>query len=165
MAPQGLRIDNVADAYALWWITAWQASRGNNDTPDRTVLSAVRAQAESAVTAAGELTRATDAQKQELAEALWVQTALIDGAVEQAKHDPVRLREVGAAVRKGAKSMGLDLGMIELTREGFIPVGTSQNEAPARAPHLHSAPPYGAPALAAGSMGVGGFLVLRRGRG
>lgn len=165
VAPQGLRIDNVADAYALWWINAWQASRGNNDTPDRAVLSAVRAQAASAVTATGEIARASDAQKQELAEALWVQAALIDGAVEQAKHDPARLREVGAAVRKGAKSMGLDLGMIDLTREGFVPAGTSQNDAPGKAPHPAAAMPYGALALAAGGMGVGGFLMLRQRRG
>lgn len=124
IAPHGFRIDDVADAYALWWLTAWEASRGNNDTPSREILAAVRAQAASAVTAAGEIAQATDAQKQELAEALWIQMTLIDTAVEHAKHNPARLREVGVAVRKGARGMGLDLDRIELTPHGFVPVGT-----------------------------------------
>jgi hypothetical protein len=165
VAPQGLHIDNVADAYALWWITAWQAAHGNNDTPSRAVLGAVRQQAANAVTATGEIARASDAQKQELAEALWVQSALIDGAVEQAKRDPSRLRAVGDAVRKGARGMGLDLDAIDLTSQGFVPVGVGQNDAPATTPKPGSTAPYGALALAAGGMGVGGFLMLRQRRG
>ncbi len=165
VAPQGLRIDNVADAYALWWITAWQAAHGNNDTPSRAVLGAVRQQAANAVVATGEIARASDAQKQELAEALWVQSALIDGAVEQAKRDPSRLRAVGDAVRQGAKGMGLNLDAIDLTSQGFVPVGVGQNDAPATTPKPASAAPYGALALAAGGMGVGGFLMLRQRRG
>lgn len=165
VAPQGLRIDNVADAYTLWWITAWQAAHGNNDTPSRAVLSAVRAQAASAVTATGEIARASDAQKQELAEALWVQSALIDGAVEQAKRDPSRLRAIGDAVRQGAKGMGLNLDAIDLTSQGFVPVGVGQTDAPATTPKPGSAAPYGALAMAAGGMGVGGFLMLRQRRG
>ncbi|WP_294256295.1 DUF6683 family protein [uncultured Sphingomonas sp.] len=165
VAPQGLHIDNVADAYALWWITAWQAAHGNNDTPSRAVLSAVRQQAASAVAATGEIAHASDAQKQELAEALWVQSALIDGAVEQAKRDPSRLRAVGDAVRKGAKGLGLNLDAIDLTSQGFVPVGVGQNDAPSTTPKPGSTAPYGALALAAGGMGVGGFLMLRQRRG
>ncbi len=165
VAPQGLRIDNVADAYALWWITAWQAAHGTNDTPSRAVLGAVRQQAANAVVATGEIAHASDAQKQELAEALWVQSALIDGAVEQAKRDPSRLRAIGDAVRQGAKGMGLNLDAIDLTSQGFVPVGVGQNDAPATTPEPGSAAPYGALALAAGGMGVGGFLMLRQRRG
>lgn len=123
IAPEGLHIDNVADAYALWWITAWQAAHGNNDTPSRAVLGAVRQQAATAVVATGEIARASDAQKQELAEALWVQTALMEVAVEQAKRDPARLRQIGGAVRQGAAGMGLDLDRIDLTPRGFVPLG------------------------------------------
>jgi len=165
VAPQGLHIDNVADAYTLWWITAWQAAHGSNETPSRAILAAVRQQAASAVAATGEIAHASDAQKQELAEALWVQSALIDGAVEQAKRDPSRLRAVGDAVRKGAKGMGLNLDAIDLTSQGFVPVGVGQNDAPAATPKPGNAAPYGALAMAAGGMGVGGLLLLRQRRG
>ncbi len=165
VAPHGLRIDNVADAYTMWWITAWHAARGENDDPSPATLTAVRAQAAHAITATGEIARASDAQKQELAEALWVQSALIDVAMEQAKRDPSRLRAVGDAVRQGAKGMGLNLDTIDLTSKGFVPVGVGQNDAPATTPKPGSAAPYGALALAAGGIGVGGFLMLRQRRG
>ncbi len=165
VAPHGLQIDDVADAYTLWWITAWHAARGNNDTPAPEIISAVKAQAARAVLATGEIARASDAQKQELAEALWVQSALIDVAMEQAKRDPSRLRAVGDAVRQGAKGMGLNLDTIDLTSKGFVPVGVGQNDAPATTPKPGSAAPYGALALAAGGIGVGGFLMLRQRRG
>ncbi len=164
IAPAGLHIDNVADAYALWWITAWQAAHGRYDETTPALAAAVRGQAVRAIGATGEMARASDAQKQELAEALWVQTALVEVAVEQAKGDPSRLRQIGDAVRQGAKGMGLNLDTIDLTSKGFVPVGVSQNDAPAAMPEPGSAAPYGALALAAGGMGVGGFLLLRQRR-
>ncbi|WP_294256297.1 DUF6683 family protein [uncultured Sphingomonas sp.] len=166
VAPQGLHIDNVADAYALWWITAWQAAHGNNDTPSRAVLGAVRQQAANAVTATDEIARASDAQKQELAEALWVQSALIDGAVEQAKRDPSRLRAVGDVVRKGAKGMGLNLDALDLTSQGFVPASVGRNDTLHQTPgNGGTSPAFGVVALAAGGMGVGGLLLLRQRRG
>nr|WP_315381858.1 DUF6683 family protein [uncultured Sphingomonas sp.] len=164
VAPHGLRVDNVADAYAVWWITAWHAARGNNDEPPPATLTAVRAQAASAILATGEIASASDAQKQELAEALWIQSTLIDISIEQAKGDAAHLRQIGDAVRKGAKGMGLNLDAIDLTSQGFVPAGVGQNDAPATTPKQGSAAPYGALALAAGGMGVGGFLLLRQRR-
>lgn len=123
IAPVGMRIDNVADAYALWWITAWQATRGDNDTLGRDMYAAVRAQSARALNAAGSPAKASEAEKQELAEALLVQTALIDGAVEQAKRDPVRMRQVRDAVARGARGMGLDMAGMEITGGGFVSNG------------------------------------------
>jgi hypothetical protein len=166
IAPHGLQIEDVADAYTLWWLTAWHAARGNNDTPPPEILAAVKAQAARAVLATGEIATASDAQKQELAEALWVQSALIDVAVEQAKQDPARLRQIGDAVREGAKGMGLNLDAIDLTPHGFVPVGVGRNDVPATAPgNGGTSPVYGALALAVGGMGAGGLLLLRQRRG
>ncbi|MET3712674.1 hypothetical protein ABIC65_003392 [Sphingomonas trueperi] len=164
VAPHGLQIENVADAYTLWWLTAWHAARGNNDTPPPEILAAVKAQAARAVLATGEIAQASDAQKQELAEALWVQSALIDVAMEQAKQDPARLRRIGDAVRQGAKGMGLDLDAIDLTAQGFVPARVGRNDPPPTG-HGGTPPAYGALALAAGGIGVGGFLLLRQRRG
>ncbi|QAY78094.1 hypothetical protein [Sphingosinicella sp. BN140058] len=30
LAPYGMRVDNLADAYTVYWISAWQATRGTN---------------------------------------------------------------------------------------------------------------------------------------
>lgn len=169
IAPYDLHVDNVADAYTIWWINAWQATRGRNDTPGPVVKDAVRVQAARALTASPEFAGSGDAAKQELAESLLVQAALIDTAVEQAKGDRRRLDAVGAAVAQGAQGMGLDLSTMELTDQGFVPAQRGAAE-PAgdgtpraltgTAPGSAGSPPYGLLA-AAGGAGIGGWLVLR----
>jgi hypothetical protein len=120
LAPHRLRVDNVADAYAVWWIAAWQATRGTNDTAPDSVMAAVRAQSARALGSTPELVNASDADKQEMAESLLVQSALIDRAVDQSKGNASRLRDLGIAVNKGAQGMGLDLTTMELTENGFV---------------------------------------------
>jgi hypothetical protein len=121
MAPLGLRIDNVADAYAAWLITAWYASQGRNDTPSRRMTQAVRAQMVRALSATGTIAAASDAAKQELAESLLVQMIFVDVAVEQNKGKPDQLRAIAAAVAQGARRMGVDLAALKLTEDGFVP--------------------------------------------
>jgi len=120
LAPHGLRVDDLADAYTVWWISAWQATKGTNvETNDRT-NKAVRGQAARALSGISGLTGGGDAAKQEFAESLLIQSMLIEAAVDQAKGDPERLRAVGAAVRQGARGMGIDLSSITLTERGFM---------------------------------------------
>ena len=109
VAPQGLRVDNLADAYAVYWINAWQATQGRTDTPSRTTIAAVSAQAEHALADAPAFARADDAMKQQLAETLWIQSAMIESSVEQAKDKPALMAELRKAVTQGAR--------------GFEPVG------------------------------------------
>lgn len=120
MAGHGLRVDNVADAYAAWWTNAWLATRGRKDELDRATLIAVRDQAARALGEMPEYMQAGDAPKQELAEALLIQAVLIEGALSQAEGDERRLREVGTAVNQGAARMGLDLMAMDLTEGGFV---------------------------------------------
>ena len=123
LVPYGLRIDNVADAYAVWWSSAWLASRGLVDAGSREQAQAIKAQATNGFLATPVFAKATDAQKQQFAEALLIQAAMIDAAVEQAKGNPEQLKAVGQAVRQGAKASGLDLDKMELTPTGFVPAG------------------------------------------
>ncbi|MDO1581467.1 DUF6683 family protein [Rhizobium oryzicola] len=117
----GLRIDNVADAYAMWWIDAWQASRGINEDVDRQKVIAVRDQAAHAFAQSGSLRGASDAAKQEMAEALLIQALLIETAMEQAKDNPAVLPQLAKAVALGAKGMNVDLSRMTLTANGFVP--------------------------------------------
>jgi hypothetical protein len=122
IAPYGLKTNNIADAYTVYWINAWEASRGivgSTETSER--AQAVRAQTVNAMAAVPALATATDAQKQEYAEALLIQAGMISLTAEAAVNDPAYLRAVGAAVAKGAKAMGLDLDTMDLTPNGFVP--------------------------------------------
>lgn len=121
IAPAGLKVNNVADAYSVYWTSAWNASIGSTETPSRAAMTAVKKQASSALIASPAFVSATDAQKQEFAEALLIQAALIDASVEQAAGNPAQVKAVAKAVRQGAKASGLDLDAFELTEAGFVP--------------------------------------------
>lgn len=123
LAKFGLRVDNVADAYAVYWVEAWQAVHGVNGASSRATAQAVRAQAAKAIGATPEFASATAAQKQEFAESYLVQAVMVGAAKEQAAGDPAKLAQVAAAVEKGARAAGLDLRAMVLTEEGFRPAG------------------------------------------
>jgi hypothetical protein len=121
IAPYGLKTNNVADAYAVYWINAWEASRGIvGSTETRERAQAVRTQASNAMAAVPALATATDAQKQEYAEAMFIQAAMIAAHVEVAAGDDAQLAAVAAAVAQGAKAMGLGLDTMDLTPNGFV---------------------------------------------
>jgi hypothetical protein len=117
----GMRANNVADAYAMWWTSAWNGAQGRNDDPSAGQMAMVKRQAANALAATPEFAAANDAGKQELAEALLVQAAMIQGAIDEYKSNPAMLAKARAAIRQGAKGMGLDLNTMTLTDEGFVP--------------------------------------------
>lgn len=173
LSKYGMRIDNVADAYAVWWINAYQATRGTTDDPSPAATEAVRTQVMQSMGATREFVGAGDADKQELAESLLIQALLISTAVEQAKGNPDQLRAVGRAAAQGARGMGLDLSTMELTDAGFMPARAGAAEPSANGERVEvaeaktgsSLPSY-ALIAAVGGAGIGGALLLgRRARG
>ena len=121
MRPMGLRADNVADAYALWWVVAWHAANGRQGEPNRTTMAAVKQQAANALLATPQFAATNNAQKQEMAEALLVQTALIDASIDDAAGNSTKVSALARAVNQGAQHMGLDLTKMTLTQDGFVP--------------------------------------------
>jgi hypothetical protein len=117
----GLSSSNVADAYALYWTSAWLGSRGRDDDLPAEQMIAVRDQAARALLSTPTFTTASDLQKQEFADSLLVQSALIAGHVNGGKQDPALMPKVKAAIAQGAKAMGLDLYTMTLTPNGFVP--------------------------------------------
>ena len=90
-------------------------------TPPETAI-AVSQQTAMAFLQVPELVDADDATKQEMAESLLIQAALIIAAQEAAADDPALVKQLADAVRQGAKASGLDLDAIQLTDTGFVPV-------------------------------------------
>ena len=131
LAPMGLKTTNLADAFAIWWIAAWNGSRGENDTTDRATAQAVKRQAEAALLSTPGIADLTDAQKQELAESYLIQLALIDASIEWGKANPAGMEQVRRAIAQGAKASGMDLSKVTLTEEGFVPASrtTGANDA------------------------------------
>lgn len=121
MRKNGLQPNDVADAYALWWVTAWHASQGRALDLNPATLSAVRTQAARAIEATGKFGSASDTLRQEMAESLMIQAAMVDELNDQMRGNPNQRRALATAVNKGARGMGLDLTTMTLTREGFQP--------------------------------------------
>jgi hypothetical protein len=115
----GLQPNNVADAYALYWASAWQGARGHNDDLPKSQMMAVRVQASEALLKVSQFRSATDAQKQEMAETMLIQSALILLSIEGAKSDPALLAQTQKAIAKEAEGFGLDLYSMSLTPQGF----------------------------------------------
>lgn len=175
IAPFGLRVDNVADAYTVYWTNAWLGSRGRSDTLSQQQLDAVKNQAANALLAIPAFISASDAQKQEMAEAMLVQAAMIEAYIGNAKSDPELMSKVKAAIAKGGKGMGLDLYAMNLTPNGFVlgkrgsvvddidmvPGNESNDQALASAtPSSDKEVPNYALIAAAGGAGLGGMFLL-----
>lgn len=116
----GMRADNVADAYAVWWTGAWIGAQGRSDDPTPGQMAIVRRQAANAIGSVPEFAGATDATKQQFAEALLVQAALIGESVDRYKSDPAMLAKVKAAIKQGARRSRVDLDAMRLTENGFV---------------------------------------------
>lgn len=120
LAPYGLKTNDVADAVAVYIVTAWYGVRGRDDDPSRAQLTAVRGQMANALASTPQFASATDAQKQELAEAMLIQAALVSATVAGAEPQPARLEQVKQAVAQGAEAtFGIDLRRLQLTDQGL----------------------------------------------
>lgn len=120
MTSMGMDANNVADAYAVWWISSYQASQGSAKTPPRQQYQAVRQQSEGALLSSKAMASASEAEKQQFAEAYLLQAALIDSGVQEMQPNPAQLDALKTAVKKGALASGLDLDRMILTDKGFL---------------------------------------------
>jgi hypothetical protein len=175
LAPYGLRTDNIADAYTVWWTNSWQAANGDFRDLSRTTTQIVKQQAARGMLATPAIRDMNEAAKQEFAETLFVQAILFSNYVDTYKNNPAMMRQLGAAVRKGAKASGLDLDAMTLTDQGFVPSGKTGAADPAPgapeqalAANAVATPPVAAndtspPYIllaAAGGAGLGGVFLL-----
>ena len=118
----GLRTDDVADAAAAYIVTAWYGVRGRNDDPPHSQVQGVREQMRRTMLSIPSFARASDATKQQLAEAMFVQMMIADAAVTAAKGKPALMAKTKTAINQGARStLHLDLAKLKLTDQGLRP--------------------------------------------
>ncbi len=129
IAPYGLRTNNVADAYTVYWMTAWQASNQDNSDFDRASVAAVRQQSANILMSSAAFVNADDKTKQELAEIYLVQAALIQAVADEARSNPELRADLAQAVQRGARASGINLSNIRLTAQGFVPRSGGRSDA------------------------------------
>ena len=117
----GFDPDNMVDAYALWWMNAWLVSVKRDEDPDRATIEAVKRQVNAAFVATPGFTETGDAARQEYAEALLLQAALLAASFEEFHDKPALLDQLAKAASQGASASCLDLSKMTLTKDGFVP--------------------------------------------
>lgn len=115
----GLSSTNVADVWAVYWSYAWLMTRGRTDDPTRAQVVGLRNQFRPLLLSLPEVAGLNDARKQEMAESLLLQTVMFGALAEAWKDDPGSRTEFGQGLQQGTASLGLDLGKVELTDQGF----------------------------------------------
>jgi hypothetical protein len=119
MRPGGLDPNNVADAVALYLVTAYYGVRGSTDSQPAE-FKAVSAQVARAITANPLFAGASDALKQEIAESALINAVLADQAVQAAHKQPSAMPAIKAAIGKGARSaFGFDVAKLRLGPDGL----------------------------------------------
>ena len=119
--PYGLDPHDVADAYALWWMNAWLVANKRDEDPSRGTIAMVKQQVRNAIAATPDFAGTSDVDRQEYAEALLIQGAMLASAFEQFKTNPQMLDRLADAAKQGAKASGMNLSSMTLTRNGFEP--------------------------------------------
>lgn len=115
-----LRADDVATAYATWWILAWEAAHlDRSDKPKQTVQHE-RDRVARVLLQMPEFLALDDAKRQELAEALLVQGALVNQTQRRHQQDKAASAAVASVVREAARIQGMDLDAMLLTLGGFF---------------------------------------------
>jgi hypothetical protein len=121
MNQYGLQKNNVAHAYALYWVVYWGLANNVHDAPSERALQAVAAQAERGFANNAEFAQLDNAAKQAAAEELMALTAIFDATSEQAKSDPTLAAQIAKASLEGSRKSGLELDKMTLTEDGFVP--------------------------------------------
>jgi hypothetical protein len=121
LAVYGVRTDNVVDAYAVYFVTAWQVANGRSEDPSRATMQAVKQQVAQSLAATPSFDASSDATKQLMAESLLIHTLIYASAQEDAKNDPGKMRAVVEATRRGARNQGFNVDPVTLTPNGFVP--------------------------------------------
>jgi hypothetical protein len=118
----GLKTNNLADAYTIYWISAWEATNGTlGKEPSISKIKAVKEQISRAFLSIPSIASSSDANKQSYSEVLLVQAALIGSFEEQVKAGTMKLSDMKEGVRRGSKALGVDLDSFILTETGFEP--------------------------------------------
>jgi hypothetical protein len=123
LSAKGLSSDNLAHAYAVYLISAWQALRGDTAQRTNAEYKAVAAQAMT-VMSENPVVQADDAQKQAMAEEFLLLALVMDVANNQLQGDKEQLTQLRERIKQGLKEGFLTKTM--LTDEGFVAVSDGE---------------------------------------
>ena len=133
----GLDSDDMADMMAAYWINAWEAANGIvGQKTDRALVQGAQRQIASTIAKNPAMAKLTDAQRQDIADTMILQSLLIAARMEGAvKQGPEAQRQMSAAIAQEAQQQTkTDMRAVTLTADGFKPKNASAAGSPPPAP-------------------------------
>ena len=120
MKAKGLATNNIADAFANYWMSVWLGSRGQASPVSAAQAQKTQAFAQLMLQDNPALADMDDAAKQAVADNLLIQAGLMDILIAQTQGNSEQLTQLAQMARRGASEWGLDLDAMELTADGFV---------------------------------------------
>ena len=116
---KGLKSNNIADAFATYWMSSWLASRSWQSAASARQAAATKIMAIEMLAKTPSLASMSDAAKQEVADDLFIKAGLLDGLMAASEGNSGYLKTIAQVARQGAQKWGLDLDAMELGPSGF----------------------------------------------
>lgn len=115
----GLSSSNLADTWAVYWSYAWLMTQSRTDDPTKAQVVGLRDQFHPILRAIPSVAALSDAQKQEMSDTLMLQVVMFGALAEAWKDDKASRDEFGTGLQEGTQALGLDLGTVTLSEQGF----------------------------------------------
>ncbi len=116
----GLRTDNLGDAFTTWLLTNYTIVKEIEEEPTPAQVEGTKKLSYDAMQALPDIQTMTDADKQTTAEALILQAVINEIMVDARKeHNPAAVPEALEEVRNAAKQSGIDLDKFVMTQNGL----------------------------------------------
>ncbi len=122
----GLSADDMADMTAAYWVAAWEAAHGIVGKPsDPAQVRGARTQIAGVMATNPALARMSDADKQDVADTMLLQTLLVDARMRAAAGAGAAMqKKMGDAIAaEAAQTLKVDLTRVTLTDKGFSGTG------------------------------------------
>ncbi len=123
MQERGLDGNNVADCYAVYLIGAWEVVHNRRADKTDTLYESVRRQAEVQLRNVPKLMTASNADKQDFADVLLLQSFVNRLSMLERGSDPAQMVTLSRQIAAQAKGLGVDLETMELNDQGLVPHG------------------------------------------
>lgn len=122
LAKFGYSPDNLADVMTAYMILSWETVHNGDATQYPRGIAAIHQRMRHALAGNPQFATFSDAQKQEFAETLADLAMLSTIARKQmlAKGDAAQLQQLEQNVRETALELGVDVGKLQLTNQGFV---------------------------------------------
>jgi hypothetical protein len=121
IAKYNLKIDNIADAYTLYFLGSWMTVNGRSEDPTAGQVTGTRDMVVKTLAGVPDLGKMSDADKQSFAEGMLLQFFMNEAMSQAVASDPAATKKVRGDLKTAFKeTLKIDLDLFNLTANGLV---------------------------------------------